>query len=206
MQYAPRNRDSPPRRGPELPANVSRFLDDDSRGHSVPVRFDANSGKASGLQGEYEHFINNRDSGSVVIEGPEPSIGECSTATGAKDADHVDLPPVRSRLWEIEHMEDVPEAVVLSLLEDFFSESSAAGMARSLDKLEESTSSGLHGEQLHDLVHRMIGDCKCAGAVAVAAQLEEFERSPTVGAVTDMRITIGRTKQEAQKRYPELRC
>uniref|UniRef100_A0A7S4MRU2 Response regulatory domain-containing protein n=1 Tax=Prymnesium polylepis TaxID=72548 RepID=A0A7S4MRU2_9EUKA len=158
------------------------------------------------VHSEYEHFINNRDSGPVVIEGPEPTIGECSTATGAKDGDHVDLPPVRSRLLEIEHMEDVPEAVILALLEDFFSESSAAGMARSLDKLEESISSGLHGEQLHDLVHRMIGDCKCAGAVAVAAQLEEFERSPTVGAVTDMRITIGRTKQEAQKRYPELRC
>jgi len=135
----------------------------------------------------------------------EKTTDEDIAAGAAKGGEHVDPPSVSSSLLDLKHMENLPESVASALLQDFFCESSASGMLRMMDKLEESVCSGLDGVQLHDLVHNMIGDCKCAGAVAVAAHLEAFEISPTVGAIASMRDTIELTKQEAQKLYMRLR-
>jgi len=94
MQYAPRNRDSPPRRGPDLPANVSRFLDDDVRGHSVPVRFDASSGRASGWRESSE--MRRGEMGWHNKDRPPPGIdpnagdwqcGPCSNWNWARRSD-----------------------------------------------------------------------------------------------------------------------
>ena len=113
-------------------------------------------------------------------------------------------PPMDSSLLQLEHMQDIPEAIHLAFLKDLFDATAADSMPQMLDMIEERIAHKADGVQINNLVHRLIGECRYAGAVAMAAQLEAFEQEPSYGAIAEMRVMLDATKKALLNVYPDL--
>lgn len=145
-----------------------------------------------------------RDAYSQFVTG-----GQTAKRGAARSVDDGEGPtppstPKCAVLLELEHLDGVPEVVAHAMLKDFFDPTAKASMPQMLDELQDGVLNGQNSARLHDLIHRMVGDSKCAGAMAIAAQLEAFEQAPTLRAIAKLRDCLARTQQEVLKIIPGL--
>jgi len=113
--------------------------------------------------------------------------------------------PPPHALLSLDALKGVPKDVALMMLADVFDESLEGGMVGQIDRLEEQVlGRGQYGKVLESTVQSMAGDCSAVGAEALAARLQAFPLTPTVGAIEEMRRTLDLTKTEMLEAYPEV--
>jgi HPt (histidine-containing phosphotransfer) domain-containing protein len=84
------------------------------------------------------------------------------------------LPQPSPPLLSLEHLQGIPNPVVSRIVKPSFE----SVLPELFDQLEKELSGSRDSGVLHDLLHRLRGDSKCAGAAALAEALKCFDSQP----------------------------